>query len=241
MRIVTYNVHSCVGVDGHLDPARIAEVIAATDADVACLQELDAGRLRSGRVHQAEAIAGELSMDFHFHPAIRVAAEEYGDAILSRHPLRRVRSGELPHPLGFEKRGALWVEIDDGATRWQVLNTHFGLGRIERRAQARALAPWTAEALAQSPVVLCGDLNSRPSSAVHRLLATGFREVQRTLRGFHQRTFATRLPWICLDYIYVSPDVEVLRAEVPRTPLARVASDHFPLVAELRGPAPTAR
>jgi endonuclease/exonuclease/phosphatase family metal-dependent hydrolase len=126
------------------------------------------------------------------------------------------------------------VEIDAGATRWQVLNAHFGLGRLERRAQARALAAWAGEALLQPPVVLCGDLNSRPGSAVHRLLADGFREAQHARHGFHQRTFATRFPWICLDYIYVSPDIEVLSVEASRTPLAKVASDHFPLVADLR-------
>lgn len=189
MRIVTYNVHSCVGTDARLDPARIAEVIAATGADVACLQELDAGRARSRHVHQAGVIAEALAMQFHFHPAIRAASEEYGDAILSRHPLRVVRSGELPHPFGLEKRGALWVEIDTGSARWQVLNTHFGLGRIERRAQAGALSAWVAEALTDPPVVLCGDLNSRPGSAVHRLLASGLREVQRTQSAAFRKLF----------------------------------------------------
>jgi endonuclease/exonuclease/phosphatase family metal-dependent hydrolase len=173
-------------------------------------------------------------MQFHFHPAIRAAREEYGDAILSRYPLRLVRSGELPHPLGSEPRGALWVEICEGKERWQILNTHFGLGRHERRAQARALARWVEAALAHPPVVLCGDLNSRPRSAVHRLLGPGFREAQQTAHGSHHSTFATQFPWICLDYIYASADVEIVSAEVRKDLLTKVASDHFPLVVELR-------
>lgn len=231
---MTYNVHSCRGMDGRLAPERIAEVIASTRADVACLQELDVGRLRSGRVHQAEKIAAALAMEFHFFPAIRATSEEYGDAILTRYPMTVVRTGELPRAsLAVEPRGAMWVEIDAAGTRWQVLNTHLGLGRGERRAQALALAEWIAAAAKQPPFAFCGDLNSRTGSLVHTLLGTGLREVQLAARGYQQRTFATRLPWICLDYIYVSAQVQVLAAEVVTTPLARVASDHFPLVAEV--------
>ena len=66
------------------------------------------------------------------------------------------------------------------------------------------------------------------------LAAPGLREVQRVARGRAAFTFATRFPWICLDYIFVSPELEVLRAEVRTDALATLASDHFPLVAELR-------
>lgn len=239
MRVVTYNVHSCRGLDRRLAPERIAEVIAATGAEVVCLQELDVGRARTGRVHQAEAIANALAMQFHFFPAMRMASEEYGDAILSRHPIKVVRSEALPRTAGaIEPRGALWVEVEANGLRWQVLNTHLGLGRGERRAQARALAEWLRAAVPRSPVILCGDLNSRRGSLVHSLLGGGMREVQSVAGGFPQRTFATWLPWICLDYIYVSADVQVLSAEVVDAPLSRVASDHFPLVAELRAPTP---
>jgi endonuclease/exonuclease/phosphatase family metal-dependent hydrolase len=77
-RILTYNVHRCLGRDGHLSPARIAEVIAACEADIVALQELDIGRVRSGGVDQAEAIARELGMHMHFHPALTVMEEHAG-------------------------------------------------------------------------------------------------------------------------------------------------------------------
>jgi endonuclease/exonuclease/phosphatase family metal-dependent hydrolase len=178
-------------------------------------------------------------MQFHFFPVIRAASEQYGDAILSRYPMEVVRVGELPRTRGaIEPRGALWVEIEAEGLCWQVLNTHLGLGRSERRAQARALGEWTCAALQRPPVVFCGDLNSRSGSLVHALLGEGMGEVQLAARGFQQQTFATWLPWVCLDYIYVSPDVKVLSAEVVTTPLTRIASDHFPLTAELRAMAP---
>lgn len=234
MRVLTYNVHSCRGTDRRLDLERIGKVIASTEAEVVCLQELDVGRSRTGRVHQAEALARLLMMEFHFGPAIRLATEEYGDAILSRYPLKMVRVGALPRlPGTLEPRGALWVEVVQPGGRWQIINTHFGLGRAERRAQGLAIAEWIQAARKNGPVVFCGDLNSRSGSKVHRLLGDGLVEVQSATRGKQHHTFATWGRWICLDYIYVSPEVEVLSSEVVMHPLAKVASDHFPLGAEL--------
>jgi endonuclease/exonuclease/phosphatase family metal-dependent hydrolase len=215
-------------------PQRIAEVIAGTGADVVCLQELDVWRERTGRVHQAEVIAEALNMKYHFFPAIRAESEEYGDAILSCHSIKVVRTGGLPRPrASLEPRGALWVEIEADGTKWQVLNTHLGLGRYERRAQARMLAEWIQEAMKSPPVVFCGDLNSRSGSQVHRLLGPGLREAQLVARGSQQRTFSTSFPWVSLDYIYVSEGIHVAGAEVVNNPLVRIASDHFPVLAWL--------
>jgi endonuclease/exonuclease/phosphatase family metal-dependent hydrolase len=96
LRILTYNVHRCLGIDGKLLPARIAEVIASCEPDIVALQELDVGRVRTGGVDQAHAIAHELGMTFHFQPALRVMEERYGDAILTARPSRLVRAGALP-------------------------------------------------------------------------------------------------------------------------------------------------
>ena len=95
LRIMTYNVHRCVGADGRADPRRIAEVIAACQPDMVALQELDVGRLRTGGIDQAHAIAHLLGMSFHFHPALQVEEELYGDAILSALPMRLVKAGPL--------------------------------------------------------------------------------------------------------------------------------------------------
>ena len=94
-RLLTYNVHRCVGTDRRLDVGRIVAVIAEFEPDIVCLQELDVGRARTGGVDQAEAIADGLAMTSRFHPAMRVEAEQYGDAILTRHPERLIRAGAL--------------------------------------------------------------------------------------------------------------------------------------------------
>ena len=95
-RLLTYNVHRCVGVDRKLDVARIVGVIAEHEPDIVCLQELDVGRARTGHVDQARSIADGLAMTFHFNAAMKVEAEQYGDAILTLRPERLVKSGSLP-------------------------------------------------------------------------------------------------------------------------------------------------
>src|SRR5690606_23082368 len=115
IRVMTYNVHSCVGMEGVLSTTRIARVIAQCRPDIVALQALDVGRSRTGAVDQAHAIARELAMEFHFHPALRLEEELYGDAVLSRWPMRLVRAGSLPSVAGrddLEPRGALWVAVD---------------------------------------------------------------------------------------------------------------------------------
>src|SRR5262249_24166759 len=134
-RILTYNVHRCLGGDGHLSPARIAEVIARSEPDIVALQELDVNRARTRGVDQAAMIADELSMQLHFHPALRVMEELYGDAILTDRRSRLVKAGALPNSGSkafMEPRGAFWVSIELDGIEIQVINTHLGLRAQER-------------------------------------------------------------------------------------------------------------
>lgn len=219
-------------------PERIAAVIAEMDPDVACLQELDVERVRTGAVDQAAEVARILAMEFHFHATIDEVSGRYGDAILSKTPLTVIRAGCLPavpRPLPREARGAIWVETTVNEQRWQIINTHFGLGHGERRLQARALVrDWILPALARPPLVLCGDFNSRPASTVHQILGEPLRDVWTLLGLPRPRTFSTRWPVLCLDYAFVSPGVNVERAERWTSPMAVLASDHFPVLAEVR-------
>lgn len=238
VRVMTYNVHSCIGMDGRLSPERIARTVARYGADIIALQELDVSRLRTGGIDQAHRIAHYLEMDFHFHPALHLEEERYGDAILTRLPMRLVRAAALPGLPRMEPRGALWVAVDiGGGEELQVFNTHLGLTARERRMQTEALlgAEWLGHPECLGPVALCGDFNTLPSSPVSRLLRGRLRDAQleytrRPPRG----TFSGRFPVVRLDYIFVSEDLEVVKADVPETSLTRVASDHLPLIVDLR-------
>jgi endonuclease/exonuclease/phosphatase family metal-dependent hydrolase len=223
-----------------MSPQRIARVIAQCDPDIVALQELDVRRERTQGRDQAEEIALALNMTFHFHPAICLKEEQYGDAILSRFPLRLVHSGLLPGVTPtrrVEPRGALWVEAAIGEQAVQVINTHLGLGEQERLEQVQALLgpDWLGHSACREPLIVCGDMNFGPRSRAYRLLASQLRDVQ--LEGKGRRaaaTYPSRWPVARIDHIFVKGGLRVLGAESPRSRLALRASDHYPLVAELR-------
>ncbi|MEN8108247.1 MAG: endonuclease/exonuclease/phosphatase family protein [Pseudomonadota bacterium] len=240
LRVMTYNVHSCIGMDGKLAPERIARVIARYAPDVVALQELDVGRVRTEGMDQAHLIARYLEMDFHFHPAMHVEEERYGDAILTHLPMRVIKAGTLPglpEKPRLEPRGALWVAVELDGIEHHVMNTHLGLLPRERRVQAEALlgSDWLGHPDCRGPVVLCGDFNALPSSPVCRRLRTRLHDAQIELESHTpRRTFSGRFSMARIDHVFVDPAIEVLDIEVPDTELARVASDHLPLIAELR-------
>ena len=230
LKVLTYNVHSCRGRGGRHDPARIAEVIATAEPDVIALQELDVGRMRTGGVDQAHAIAQHLRMSAHFHPALHVEEEKYGDAILTALPSRLVKAGPLPS-FG-EPRGAIWVEIGLRGIRLQVVNTHFGLRRRERMIQAHTLAgdEWLGNpACSANPAILAGDFNAVPRSRAYGILAEGLSKHVLTIPA--RPTFPARLPVLRLDHVFTNRLARIIRYDVIDTPLARRASDHLPLLA----------
>ena len=240
LRVATYNVRGCVGIDGRRSERRIAEVIAMLDVDLIGLQELDLNRPRSGGVDQAGVIAAELGWHHFFYPALRVRDELFGDAILSRHPILVRQAKELPSVttrLCPESRAAIWAEIATPAGPTQVINTHLGLGRRERFMQAKLLAgpEWLGKIEGSNPVILMGDFNSLPGSPAFRLLADKLRDVRTFfVPAPRLRTYPTRYPLLAVDHIFVNDKMEVISVTVDRSGQTRFASDHFPVVSDLR-------
>lgn len=240
-RILTYNVHRCVGTDRRLDVGRIAEVIAAYEPDIVALQELDVGRMRTGKVDQAHEIAHRLDMTFHFNAAMKVEEELYGDALLTRYPERLVQRAPLPGygRLGglLEPRGALWLAVDVDGVEVQIINTHLGLVPREQQAQAESLAgaAWLEHPLCKGPTILLGDFNATSGSVVHKILTRRLCDardrVQRRPREA-TTTFPSAMPVLRIDHIFVSDEVTVDRITAPFGPLTRAASDHLPLIAD---------
>lgn len=237
-RIMTYNVHRCVGVDGRLDVGRVAAVIAHLRPDIVALQELDVCRERTGAVDQAHAIANRLGMAFHFHAALQVEEERYGDAILTTAPLTLIKAAALPGSRSIkalEPRGALWLELQIEGRRLQVLNTHLGLVPHEQRAQAAALAgpDWIGGAERRDPLILLGDFNATPYHATYRALARTLKDARQlcpTARA--SPTYPSRFPMLAIDHVFASAGIRVSHVEAFAGPLARAASDHLPLVVD---------
>ncbi|MBI3929074.1 MAG: endonuclease/exonuclease/phosphatase family protein [Armatimonadetes bacterium] len=235
---MTYNVHACRGGDGRVSPARIARVIGEFFPDVVALQELDVGRRRSAFSHQAREIAAELQYAFYFYPAIEGREGHFGNAILSRLPLRLVKAGLLPRGLSAvptEPRALLWVAVELPTHEVQVLNTHLSLLRQERLKQVEALLgpEWLGDPRCQESAVLCGDFNAGPGSPELGALAGRLQDVQDRLPEPARNTWFSSKPVRRLDYILVSSHFGVEAVHVPRTALVQDASDHLPLVSDL--------
>jgi len=226
-------------MDRQRSEARIAEVIAEMSVDVVALQELDLGRRRSSRADQTKMIAEQLGWYSHFHPAMRRDDEHYGNAILSRYQLDLRRAVELPGKPPFfcrENRAAIEVSIETNLGKVHIINTHLGLGWRERVVQAQLFttAEWRAAVAEDMPLILLGDFNSLRGSRPYRTLNRHLRDVRELIQANRPTpTYPTRFPVLAVDHIFVNTALSPTQLNVHRTPLARLASDHFPLVCEL--------
>ena len=232
VRVTTYNIHTCVGVDRRYDPGRIATVLREIDADIACLQEVDARRGSDGHHDQWSYLGEVTGRRVITGMGIRERLGRFGNAILTRFPVLTARAIDLSVS-GYEPRGAIDADllIDDRVLR--VIATHFGLHAVERRLQANRLMAVLGEPLAANrrladAVLLMGDLNEwRGRSGAIRLLD------RRLGPSAAARTFPSWLPVLALDRIYAEGPAVLRDVYVYRSPLARLASDHLPLVGSL--------
>ena len=225
LRVLTWNVHSCIGVDGRLDPERVGRHIRAIGPDIAALQEVDSRRDRRDGFDLLGDCLGK-GMDNHraVVRTVRTPDGDYGHMLLSRWPISAWREHDISYG-SREPRSMIEATIDSELGRINVLCMHLGLGRRERRQQARKI-----EELAEAdnkPTVVMGDFNE-PTGAgpVARLLARNFRSAGR------RRTWPSTRPLLPLDRIWFEPTLHLVRAGVHAE--ARRASDHLPLWADLR-------
>ncbi len=239
IRLMTYNVHGCGGMDGRVSPRRVARVIAAQAPDIVALQEIDLGRRRSRTEDQAALIGRQLGMHAVFCPTITRGQEHYGHALFSRWPIEIVKRALLPHdPKGWwkEPRAALWVKVWVDGTPVNLITTHLGLGRRERLLQMHTLLSeeWLGRLRDDEAIIVCGDFNLTPGSRPYGLMAQRLRDAQAARQGHRPlNTFSSLRPFARLDHIFMSRRFDVANVVVPRSELTRVASDHLPLVADL--------
>lgn len=228
LRVASYNVHACVGSDGVYDPERVLAVLHRIDAHVFALQEtIDADWRGDSLVAHFARQLGAIPF---FAPTLSIGGRRFGNLTLVRGRPATGRQVALPHVVG-EPRSAVAVEFAAEGRGWQVVNTHFGLVGAERSRQARAVLALCREAdgLAQ---VLAGDLNEwRPGARLGGLTRYFAPPPRRC------RTFPSRWPLLPLDRVLVRAPARVATLGVERSRLARLASDHLPVVADLEPPA----
>jgi len=246
MRVMTYNIHSCKGRDGNIRPDRIADVIREFHPDVVVLEEVRVGLTDAGvpipLKDQPRVIAEANGMHYVFYPLVRTKVEDYGIAILSRHPVRLIRAENLPtwprrRPL--ERRGAIWAEVTVDGMPIQILGTHLGLNTFERMAQVDALLgpDWMGSEKFSGAFALAGDLNARPGQSAYKKVAALAVDAALLLKGKKaSATWPSSMPVFRIDHVFIPKSARVVAVDVPRTPLTRISSDHLPLIADLAFP-----
>ncbi|QEG33016.1 endonuclease/exonuclease/phosphatase family protein [Bythopirellula goksoeyrii] len=234
-RVVTYNIHKGIGGrDRQYRPERIIETLAHLEPTIVFLQEVDEDVPRSNRHHQAEMLAEAL--DLHhvaYQRNVHLKQGCYGNAILSRVPLKDVENCNLSVPLKKRRQALLArckLSIGEHTRSLLLANMHLGLAGPERTIQLKKLLKHhlLANAHSETPILVGGDFNDVWGRLGRKVLEpVGYRNAG----GMH-RTFPALFPMRPLDRIYYRGPLHVHHAYASRTALARVASDHLPLVVE---------
>jgi endonuclease/exonuclease/phosphatase family metal-dependent hydrolase len=235
LRVVTYNVHRCKGLDGRVRPDRVAKVLTEIDADIMALQEVVSIPGDEPEGDQAHYLARELGADFLFGENRKLWGGAYGNVVLSKLPMRTVKNHDLS-VRGRERRGCLHIDVELGGRVLHVFNVHLGTAFLERRKQGRQLAGLDIllNNELKGPRLLLGDFNEWAPGLTTKLLRAHMQSVDIKKHLRRRRTYPGVLPMFHLDHIYHDESMEVVGLTLHRTRTALVASDHLPLVAELK-------
>ena len=218
MKIMSFNTQQCRNYyTKKLDYDVMAKAILDFNADIVGLNEMYGD--------QTEQLSKYTGLkNWFFAPALGV----FGNGFLSKFPIKSAENIPIPDPDPrgydgyYETRCLLKVEYEDGLT---VLITHFGLNPDEQESAVKTILPH----LKDEKCILMGDFNVLPENP---LLIPIRERMKDTADLFDEpkKSYPSDAPNRKIDYIFVSPDIEVIDADIP----AVVASDHRPHVAEVK-------
>ncbi len=234
IRIATYNVHKCRGMDRRVSVARITEVVARIDADILAVQEIlrgeDGGAMGADQVR---ALAASLGYQFAFGETRKHRGAAYGNATFSRFPITLNQNYDITWR-HRERRGCLRTDVQTGAGETlHIYNVHLGTSMFERPHQVGRLL--SEEVLnrrsLRGPRLVMGDFNDWTRSVAASLMGSDFESVDLKLLG-RRHTYPGILPMLHLDHFYYDKALRLMAFSLHRSKLALIASDHLPLVAE---------
>ncbi len=240
VRVLVYNIHAGKDAKGIDNLQRVVALIREARADLVLLQEVDQGTHRSGVVDQPAVLAVGSGLHVAFGSALDYDGGKYGVATLSRWPITFDTLYRLPVDPPQERagrsrepRGLLRVDVLSPYGTIVVFNTHIDASREDtwRRQEARVIAGTVTSVRQARPLVLLGgDMNSTPESAVQQIVREpGLRDAFAECGRGTGLTFPADSAVKRIDYLYLSGAMRCARADVPAT----VVSDHRPLTVDV--------
>lgn len=218
-------------MDGRTRPYRTANVLASLGADILALQEA-IGTSPTGSGH-AEYLGAALGMGWVMAPARHLRGALFGNVVLSRFPVRHHAQYDLSWKT-CEPRCCQRVDLDLDGALLHLYNVHLGTAYLERRFQAQRLAALVGDRRVPGAKVVLGDFNEWMRGLATTLLSERLQAIDLSTHLRRRRTYPGIFPILHLDHIYYQGHVEVVRVQLPRTRKTLMASDHLPLVADLR-------
>ena len=243
LRVATYNIHKCRGLDGRVRPERVTEVLREVNADIVALQEVVCVEGKCAQEHQAQYIAEQLGYHAELGENRRHRGGAYGNLLLSRFPIHQAHNFDISVH-GRERRGCLRADVRlQQGHLLHIFNVHLGTSYFERRKQARRIFEhqvMTAAHLSGLKIVL-GDFNEWTNGLTTKLLRGHFRTGDLRTHTGRRRTYPGFLPVLNLDHIYYDAQLKLNALTLHKTRTALLASDHLPLVADFSIPAISGR
>ncbi len=232
-RVMTYNIHHGEGLDGRTDLRRIAGLIRQEQADIVALQEVDKGVERTTRRDFPAELAALTGMTCVFSNNFHYQGGEYGNAVLTRFPVKHSTNTHYKMLRSGEQRGILQLVLDIGGREVLFMDTHIDFrGDDTERLLNVAEISQLIQRYRPLPMILCGDFNDTPTSRTYQRVAEQFADTWVLAGSGEGLTIPADHPAKRIDYIWISRNgpLSPLKAWVPTSN----ASDHLPVVAEFR-------
>ncbi len=232
MKIMSFNTQHCLNyLEQKIDFEIMADAIKKCDADIVGLNEMRDKGAYDDYQAQTQILSELTGLENHFFAqAIRFngGINPYGNSLLSRYKIVDTKVIIIPTPEPrkydgyYEQRCLLKAKLENSLT---VLVIHFGLNPDEQELALKAVL----ENLEDEKCILMGDFNMQPDNEFLKPIRARMRDTA-DLFTTPLLSFPSDKPSIKIDYIFTSPDIEVVSADIP----AIVAADHRPHTAEIK-------
>lgn len=248
VRVLSYNIHQGVGMDGRYELRRVAHAIERIEPDLLALQEVDRFRERTDFDDQFERLEALLGLDGRFGRAATMSEESTGEGkpqlgmgVFSRHPITDTTTYDLPVVNDRQERILFETRVDVDGTELTFCTTHLGISEADRKEQVSTLLDLVGDR--SGNFLLVGDFNASHKGYLIQPFMERFRDVFAEQGKDEAYTFSTPFvehgegkkhlevyaPTRREDYIFTTDAVEIDHCDRRFS----LGSDHLPIIADL--------